>query len=332
MNNLNQSKFKIFISIFLVIGSIGHALADVTNCRPTGGTASQIDMDLAFNITSNTSAILPGTVLASAYSAFTSITCDFTGSNVAQNSVYFKNMMPANIKNLLQDSGVDMFQQLLVGGDGTDINITNSTVPNLFIGYWAQPTTGTSTSFSMRYLFTARKGGGTLKPFDTGKFLLGHHVNYQGTNIGAPIYLRIVGNLTLLCPTPAVNITATNGGSVNFGTLSPQQMNSGSAISKSFNVNMAVPPDCQTGLNVSLRFDSNNNTILDNKYLDMNNGLQVLLKNSTGDVNYGEYYTVGEVLPSSPVSLPYTAILTKIPGSTIASGPFSKTIRVIVSY
>lgn len=332
MNHLNQIKFKIFIAIFLLIGSIGHALADATNCRPSSGTASQIDMDLAFDITSNTAAISPGTVLANAQSPFTSVTCDFTGNNSAQNSVYFKNTMPANIKSLLQDRGVDMFQQLLVGGDGTDINITNSTVPNLFIGYWSQPATGNSTSFAMRYLFTAKKGAAALKPFDTGKFLLGHHVNYQGVNIGAPVYLRIVGNLKLLCPTPAVNISATNGGSVNFGTLSPQQMNSGAAISRTFNLNIAVPQDCQTGLNISVRFDANNNDILDNKYLDMSNGLQVLLKNSTGDVNYGESYAVGEVLPSAPASLPYSAILTKVPGSTIASGPFSKTIRVIVSY
>lgn len=332
MNHLNQSTFKIFIAIFLMIGSIGHAFADVTNCRPSSSLASQIDMDLAFNITSNTSAISPGTVLTSAQSGITSIACEFTGSNATQNAVYFKNTMPASIKTLLKGSGVDVLQRYSIGGDGTEVNITDSTVPNLYIGSWEQPTTGNSTAFAMRYFFTAKKGATALKPFDTGKFLLGYHVNYQGVSIGAPVYLRIVGNLTLLCPTPAVNIAATNGGSVNFGTLSPQQMNSGAAISKSFNLNMAVPLDCETGLNIAVRFDANNNTILDNKYLDMSNGLQVLLKNSLGDVNYGEYYTVGEVLPSSPVSLPYTAILTKIPGSTITSGPFSKTIRVIVSY
>lgn len=59
---------------------------------------------------------------------------------------------------------------------------------------------------------------------------------------------------------------------------------------------------------------------------------KLLVKGSAGDVNYGENYAVGEILPTAPVSLPYTATLTKIPGSTITSGPFSKTIRVIVSY
>lgn len=335
MTYLNQTKLKMVIAIFLLIGSMGHAFADVKNCKPEedffGGQS--INMDLALNITSNTSAISPGTVLARTYSPFGSIACDFTGSNVTQNSVYFKNTMSASIKSQLRDSGVDILQEVGIGSDGTVVNIVNSTVSNLWLGNWSQPPMGNNNiAFSIRYLFTAQKGAATLKPFDTGMFLLGHHVDYQGVNIGVPVYLRIVGNLTLLCPTPAVNISATNGGSVNFGTLSPQQMNSGEAISRTFNLNMSVPADCQTGLNISVRLDPNNNTILENKYLDMSNGLQVLLKNSMGDVNYGENYTVGEVLPSSPVSLPYTAILTKVPGSTITSGPFSKTIRIIVSY
>lgn len=327
----NKSIIKLCLAMLLLIGSIGHALADISNCR-SGVVGSQIDISLAFNITSNTASIAPGTQLDYAQSNIYSLTCNITGTDDTRNSVYFKNTMPANIKTMLQDSGVDVFQEYALGG-GTPVNISAPNTANLLLGSWSPNVPGGPTvSFGLRYRFTAKKGNNALKPFDTGVFLLGHHVNYLGTNIGMPVYLRIVGNLTLLCPTPAVNISATNGGSVNFGAISPQLMNSGSAISKSFNVNMAVPQDCQTGLNVSVRFDPNNNTILDNKYLDMNNGLQVLLKNSTGDVNYGDYYPVGEVLPSSPVTLPYTAILTKIPGSTITSGPFSKTIRVIVSY
>lgn len=326
----NRFILKLLLAVSLLIGSISHALADASNCR-TGSQGSQIDMSLAFNITSNTASIAPDTELASVLGNIFSLTCSFSGTDNARNSIYFKNTMPANIKTMLQESGVEVFQQYALGGT-EQMNISAPATPDLYVGYWSPPAVGTETTFGLRYRFTAKKGASALKPFDTGVFLLGHHVDYRGVNIGVPVYLRLTGNLTLLCPTPAVNITASNGGSVNFGTLSPQQMNAGAAISKSFNVNMAVPQDCQTGLNISVRFDPNNNTILNNKYLDMSNGLQVLLQGSAGDINYGENYTVGEVLPSSPVSLPYTATLTKIPGSTVISGPFAKTIRVIVSY
>lgn len=157
-------------------------------------------------------------------------------------------------------------------------------------------------------------------------------MNEQGTNIGAPIYARFVGNLTLLCPTPRVNIVASNGGRVDFGTLVPKNLYDGNAVSKNFNLNMAVTPDCETGLNISVRFEPNNNTVLDNKNLDMGNGLQMLLRNTNGDINYNEPYFIGELLPLTPVNLPYSATLSHIPGRNIASGPFSKTIKVVVSY
>ncbi|MEQ5202320.1 fimbrial protein, partial [Providencia rettgeri] len=132
--------------------------------------------------------------------------------------------------------------------------------------------------------------------------------------------------------TPAVNITASNGGSVNFGTISPKQMNTGEVVSRTFNLGMSVPQDCETGLNISVRFEPNNNTVLGGKYLDMGNGLQTLLTRNSTDINYNESYSIGEIMPQSPISVPFTATLSKIAGSTIASGPFSKTVRVVVSY
>ncbi|MEQ5205258.1 fimbrial protein, partial [Providencia rettgeri] len=132
--------------------------------------------------------------------------------------------------------------------------------------------------------------------------------------------------------TPAVNITASNGGSVNFGTISPKQMNAGEVVSRTFNLGMSVPQDCETGLNISVRFEPNNNTVLGGKYIDMGNGLQTLLTRNSTDISYDEDYNIGEVMPQSPINVPFTATLSKIAGSTIASGPFSKTVRVVVSY
>ncbi|MEX6398270.1 hypothetical protein AB6E88_14810 [Providencia hangzhouensis] len=59
-----------------------------------------------------------------------------------------------------------------------------------------------------------------------------------------------------------MNITASNGGSVNFDSISPKQMNAGEVVSRTFNLGMSVPQDCETGLNISVRFEPNNNTVL----------------------------------------------------------------------
>lgn len=307
-----------------------NAFGSVTNCQPVSG-AEYIQQDITFNITSSSTSITSGTTLASALSSYVSLKCDFTGSVATPNHVYFKNVVPAQTKSLLIDSGVTVTQQNAVSG-GTIATITNSSVPNLDLGAWLQPSSGTSVSFLTMYRFAVLKGSNALKPFDTGVFLLGYHEDYQAKYIGAPVYIRIVANLTLLCPAPAVSVTASNGGSVNFGTISPKQMNAGEVVSRTFNLGMAVPQDCETGLNVSVRFEPNNNTILGGKYLDMGNGLQTMLQSGSTEINYSQNYAIGEILPQSPVSVPYTAILNKVPGSTISSGPFSKTIRVVVSY
>ncbi|GAB1437488.1 hypothetical protein MASR2M36_02210 [Providencia sp.] len=307
-----------------------NSFAAVSNCVPSYGGTS-IQQDLKFDITTTSNNITTGTQLASAMSSFIGLTCDFTGSATASNHVYFKNVVPATTKALLLNSGVTVTQQNAISG-GTIATITNSNVPNLDLGSWEQPTTGTSVPIGIMYNFTVRKGTNALKPFDTGNFLLGYHEDYQGKYIGAPVYAHIVGNLTLLCPAPAVNVTASDGGSVNFGTISPQQMNAGEVVSRTFNIGMSVPQDCETGLNVSVRFEPNNNTVLGNKYLDMGNGLQTAFKRNGTVLDFNQSYAIGEIKPYSPVSVPYTATLSQIPGRTITSGPFSKTIRVVVSY
>lgn len=316
----------LFILTFFILG-INQAIAAASNCRPSD-YGDHIDLSISFEITNNTTAITPGTLLASKQSNFISLTCQFTGP---ENKIYFRFAMPENIKNMLTESGVEIYQEYNIGGDG-EYNITLPNVPDILLGSWAQPTVGLEKSFGIRYMFKVKKGIDALKPFDTGVFLLGYHVNEEGVNIGAPIYAHFVGNLTLLCPTPQVNIVASNGGSVNFGNLVPSDLYSGGSASKNFNLNMAVTPDCETGLNISVRFEPNNNSVLDNKNLDMGNGLQVLLSNSNGDVNYNEPYFVGDLQPFTPLNISYDATISHIPGSTIVSGPFSKTIRVVVSY
>lgn len=328
MSRLNNIFPRVIYIFFLSMLGISQAFANVTNCRPAG-LGDHIDIVMNFDITNSSASIAPGTTLASMNSSFISLTCEFTGVG---NNIYFKSTMPENIKNMLINNGVDIYQRLTVGGNGVDNNITLTTVPDIHLGYWNQPDVGLDKTFAMRYFFTVKKNTVALKAFDTGVFQLGYHVNEQGQNIGAPIYARFFGNLTLLCPTPKVNIAASNGGSVNFGTVTPRSLYDGSTINNNFNLNMAVTPDCETGLNISVRFEPNNNTILDNKNLDMGNGLQVLLSNSSGDINYDESYYIGEVLPSMPVNLSYTATLSHIPDRNIVSGPFSKTIRVVVSY
>lgn len=331
MRILNRLFSKTFWTVLLFVLLSPNSFAAVSNCR--SGTAGQdsINLSLAFNITSSTSSIAPGSILAIAASNFFTMKCNFTGDNQTQNTVYFRNEMPVNIKNLLLENGVEVTQRMSIGGI-EPVTITDSTVPDMDLGHWSQQGSQTDITFALRYEFIAIKGANALKPFDTGVFYLGRHVDYQGQNIGAPIYISIKGDLTLLCPSPEINITASNAGSVDFGAISPQQMNSGGAIARAFNLGLSVTPDCETGLNISVRFVPNGNTIIGDKYLDMGNGLQVLINNGTTDVNYNEYYAVGEILPFNPVNLSYIATLSKISGSTILSGPFSKTIKVIVSY
>ena len=306
-----------------------NAFGAVTNCQPSGG-GSSIQQDIAFNITSSSSSITPGTTLASATSSWISLRCNVTGTGAA-NHVYLYNTVPAQTKSLLLNSGV-MVTQTVAISIGTVITITDPSVPNLDLGTWSQPAEGTVVYIPIKYDFAVIKGTNALKPFDTGNFLLGIHIDYQNSYLGVPIYARIVGNLTLLCPAPAVSVTASNGGNVNFGTISPKQMNAGEVVSRPFNIGMTVPQDCETGLNVSVRFEPNNNTVLGNKYLDMGNGLQTVIKSNATELNFNQNYAIGEVKPQSPVSVPYTATLSQISGQTITSGPFSKTIRVVVSY
>lgn len=307
-----------------------NALGAVANCKPAAGGTS-IQQDIKFDITSNSSAITTGTRLATALSSFMSLQCDFTGSVAAPNHVYFKNFVPQQTKTLLINSGVTVTQQSAIGG-GTIATITNASVPNLDLGYWSQPSVGTAVNIGIMYNFAVLKGSNALKPFDTGNFLLGYHEDYQGKYIGAPVYAHIIGNLTLLCPTPEVSVTTSNGGTVGFGTISPKQMNAGEVVSRTFNIGMSVPQNCETGLNVSVRFEPNNNSILGNKYLDMGNGLQTVIKSNSTELEFNQNYAIGEIKPLAPVNVPYTATLSQINGRSITSGPFSKTIRVVVSY
>ena len=308
-----------------------NAFGAVANCKTiSGATYSQVN--IAFNITNSSTSITPGTSLALATSEAIPLTCDFTGSIMAFNHVYFENGLPAQTKSLLLNSGFTVTQRQTIGGGGIATTITDSSVPNISIGAWPQPAVGTSLSIPVMYEFVFMKGTNALKPFDTGNVLLGTYVDYQGNYLGVFVLMRIVGNVTLLCPTPAVSVTASNGGSVNFGTISPKQMNAGEVVSRPFNIGMAVPQDCETGLNVSVRFEPNNNTVLGNKYLDMGNGLQTVIKSNATELNFNQNYAIGEIKPQSPVNVPYTATLSQISGQTITSGPFSKTIRVVVSY
>ncbi|WP_300002711.1 fimbrial protein [uncultured Cedecea sp.] len=327
MFKLNNVRNTLLLIATLCVVGINQAFAAASNCRPTSA-GDHIDLFISFEITNDTAVIPPGTTLVSQNSDFIGLTCQFTGPT---NNIYFKFAIPESVKSMLNNSGVDIYQRYNLGSV-VEHNITLPTVPDILLGSWGQPAVGLDRSFGIRYAFTVRKGVDALKPFDTGIFLLGYHINEAGANIGAPIYARFVGNLTLLCPSPEVYVAASNGGSVNFGTLDPRNLYAGSTVVKNFTVGMAVRPDCATGLNVSIRFEPNNNTVLDNKYLDMGNGLQVLLSNSSGDVNYNEPYFVGELMPYIPLNLPYSATLSHIPGSNIVSGPFSKTIRVVVSY
>lgn len=307
-----------------------NSFAAVNNCRPTSGEAS-IQQNIIFDITASSGALTTGTQLASTRSPASFLTCDFTGSVGAPNHIYFKNVAPAAIKTLLLNSGVTVTQQNAISG-GTIATITDPNVPNLDLGYWSQPSVGTSVNIAIMYNFTVKKGTNALRPFDTGVFLLGYHEDYQGKYLGVPVYAHIVGNLTQLCPTPAVNVTASNDGSVNFGTISPQQMNAGGVVSRTFNLGMSVSQDCETGLNISVRFEPNNNTVLGGKYLDMGNGLQTVIKKNATELDFNQSYAIGEIKPQSPVNVPYTAVLSQVAGGTITSGPFSKTIRVVISY
>ncbi|MGG4610297.1 fimbrial protein [Providencia sp. Me31A] len=319
-------KIKLVSLLFLSFLSF-NTFADVIKCAPASGS-NTIQQDIIFDIKANNTNISTGTELASTTTNAIVLTCDFTGQDLNLNHVYFKNLMQPSIKSMLINSGVTINQTLTQYGDST-VTITNPVVPNIDLLAWPEKN---NQLILIYYKFSVKKGANPLRPFDTGLFLLGTHVNKQNTYLGGDVYIRIVGNLTLLCPAPAVSITSSNGGTVGFGAISPKQMDTGGVVSRTFNIGMAIPDDCETGLNVSVRFEPNNNTILGEKYLDMGNGLQTVIKNNSTELNFNQPYVIGEIKPFKPITVPYSATLSKIPGQTITPGPFSKTVRVIVSY
>lgn len=163
LHTVRQSIIYIFLFFILTISQV---FAAATNCRPSAELGGYIDIDIGFEIDKNTTSITPGTTLATKQSNLIALRCDFTGDN---NPIYFKSAMPSSIKNMLNESGVDIFQLYNVGGN-VNQNITQPTVPDIFLGVWKQPSVGLDVGFIIRYEFTVKKSYAPLKPFDTGVF------------------------------------------------------------------------------------------------------------------------------------------------------------------
>lgn len=318
------------LSILSLVFFSFNAFAEVKNCE----LSSAIHEELQFEITNSSGNISQGTSLASAMTQIFGLSCEFTGTRKIDNYIFFLNETPPDIKAQLINSGVTLEQHQIIGDSSGWVDVTAADTAPILIGSWLPkpPLTSEVINIGLKYNFEVKKGSKPLKPFDTGFFLLGNHVNSFSQPLNSPIYIRVIGNLTLLCPAPTITVTTQNGGEVNFGTITQKRIDAGEVITRPFSLGMSIPDDCETGLNVSFRLDPNNNTILENKYLDMDNGLQTVIKHNSTDLNFGQVYPIGNIMPKNPITVPYTATLSKIPGAELKPGAFSKTIRIIASY
>lgn len=268
-------------------------------------------------------------ILANIQSDYSRWSCDFSGNTTADRSIRLITMLTDNTKNILLNAGVELY----MSGAAIQTNAINLTsAPSgteLYIGSWP---VSNGTLVTQNYTYTLKKGSKPLQSFDTGEFTSGFHVG-GANNVYMPPFLqvRIKGEKVNLCPDPSVSM---DNKIVDFKALDAKDFIGGSTVKDSFNLRVNVAPTCQTGLNISVTFNSNNGTVVNQKYLLLDNGLQAVITDNDlkQEVHFGVPYKKGNITTQSPGNYNYNVELSRESSQPLKAGEFSKTVNVLFTY
>lgn len=293
----------------------------------TGATPARENIDLDFTITSNTANPPAGTVLSKAMSGVSIADCRFSGASAQERTVYFVNVLDANTKQLLRNSGIKVTQVGYNQDNRGPVDITAPSVPDLALAYWAAGTV----NIGAFYKFEAIKyGSSAMYPIETGYVPLGYHTDFQGRKLGPQMYyFRMSTKMINLCPSPIITISSDQAGNtVNYGTMTASDFSEGKLVSKPFNLALRLS-SCQIALSISVKFSDGSNT---KEYTVLDNGLRLAILDAGQPVTFNKAYPKGSISPDSTKTINYRGRLSNPTNSPIKEGPFSKTVRVTVSY
>ncbi len=333
MKNANSAKMDLRKRVMqsmlggLLLTSGTFAFAGVS-CTPnggvsSGGTAWNPSPEVFIDMNTVPGSVPPGTLLGVANTGLFLWRCVFSGTE-QQRTIWFNNQTPQDIKKLLLNSGVRLYQEGPYGG--TTVEVTQTNTPPLVVGSWAAG----APNIVFGYKYKIIRGSGELKSFDTGVFPVGYHRDYQGKSFGDMYYARIIGKLVNYCPTPIVIM---NNKVVDFKELTPENFQSGKTVKENFSLDLVPDSTCNTALEVSVAFQSNSG-VINKKYMLFNNGLQAVItdKSTNQVVSFDQYYYKGSITQQRPGYFQYSVELSNKDNEPIKSGPFSNTVNVLFSY
>lgn len=268
-------------------------------------------------------------ILASVTSDYGYWSCNFSGTTVADRSIRLITLVPDQVKNTLLNAGVELYMR----GSAIQTNTINLTsVPTgteVHVGSWS---VGNNTPIIQNYVYTLRKGSKPLQSFDTGEFTSGFHVGGTNNVLMSPfLQIKIKGEKINLCPDPSVSM---DNKTVDFNALDAKDFIGGSTVKDSFNLRVNVAPTCQTGLNISVTFNSNNGTVVNQKYLLLDNGLQAVITDNDlkQEIHFGVPYKKGNITTQKPGNYNYNVELSRDNSQSLKAGEFSKTVNVLFTY
>lgn len=118
--------------------------------------------------------------------------------------------------------------------------------------------------------------------------------------------------------------------SVNFGTLNLAKIDNSIDIKKNFTLR-AVRRGCADKFSIDLRMDPKVAS-LDNKQMDLNNGLQIGIFDQGVPVEFGKYYPFATFDGDHTQEKTYEAKLNRIPGQEVKKGPFNASLVYRINY
>lgn len=268
-------------------------------------------------------------ILANITSDYSQWNCDFSGNSIADRSIRLITVMTDQTANTLLNAGVELYMSGATIQTNT-INLTS--VPagtEVHVGTWPA---GNNRLILQNYTYTLKKGNKPLQSFDTGEFNSGFYVGGANNVFIAPfLKVRIKGEKVILCPGSSVSM---DNKVVDFNALDAKDFIGGNTVKDSFNLRVNVAPTCQTGLNISVTFNSNNGTVVNQKYLLLDNGLQAVITGNDlkQEVHFGVPYKKGNITTQSPGNYNYNVELSRESSQPLKAGEFSKTVNALFTY
>lgn len=259
--------------------------------------------------------------------------CNFSNVNSAEDrTLKFLIVIPANIQNLIDNSGIDFAMNSNVY-NYDEINLTK--VNNNYSINLARWDKKQITMASM-FTYTLKRNAKELRSFETGDFTIGNHYTGNNGKISDNMLLPVLGaNIKAerinLCPNPSVSM---NNKTVDFNILNAKDFIAGNTVKDNFNLNVNVPQDCETGLDISVTFNSSNGTLVNKKYLLLDNGLQATITDNdlNQEIEFGVPYRKGIITTQKPGNFNYNVELSRESGKNLTAGEFSKTVNVLFTY